>query len=106
MRETRGPGDLQRWVERLMRATRCAPNVTRMYLRLLQEGDEMSVWGRVFAGIYDHMMARTERAGLGAHRQALVATASGDVLEIGAGTGTNLAYYDDQTVKTLTFTEP
>ena len=65
----------------------------------------MSVWGRIFAGIYDHAMAKTEHAGLGAHRQALLAAATGDVLEIGAGTGTNLLYYGDG-VRTLTFTEP
>jgi ubiquinone/menaquinone biosynthesis C-methylase UbiE len=65
----------------------------------------MSVWGRVFAGIYDHVMAKTEQAGLGAHRQALLAEATGDVLEIGAGTGTNLSYYGEG-VRTLTLTEP
>ena len=65
----------------------------------------MSLWGRIFAGIYDHAMAKTERAGLGAHRQALLATATGDVLEVGAGTGTNLMYYGDG-VRTLTLTEP
>jgi len=65
----------------------------------------MSVWGRIFAGIYDHVMAKTEQAGLGAHRQALLAEATGDVLEIGAGTGTNLPYYGEG-VRTLTLTEP
>jgi ubiquinone/menaquinone biosynthesis C-methylase UbiE len=65
----------------------------------------MSIWGRIFAGIYDHVMAKTERAGLGAHRQALLAQATGDVLEVGAGTGTNLLYYGEG-VRTLTFTEP
>ncbi len=65
----------------------------------------MSIWGRIFAGIYDHCMARTERDGLGAHREALLSSASGDVLEIGAGTGANLAYYGNG-VKTLTLTEP
>src|ERR1700745_2231309 len=65
----------------------------------------MSVWGAILAGIYDHVMAKTESAGLGAHRQALLAAATGDVLEIGAGTGTNLRYYGDS-VQTLTFTEP
>jgi ubiquinone/menaquinone biosynthesis C-methylase UbiE len=65
----------------------------------------MSIWGRISAGIYDHVMAKTERDGLGAHRQALLAAATGDVLEIGAGTGTNLPYYDGG-VQTLTFAEP
>lgn len=65
----------------------------------------MSVWGRIFAGLYDHMTARTEKAGLGAHRQALLATAGGDVLEIGAGTGANLLHYGEF-MRTLTLTEP
>jgi ubiquinone/menaquinone biosynthesis C-methylase UbiE len=65
----------------------------------------MSVWGRIFAGIYDHMTAKTEQAGLGAHRQALLAAATGDVLEIGAGTGANLLHYG-QDLRTLTLTEP
>ena len=65
----------------------------------------MSVWGRIFARVYDHAMAKTEKAGLGAHRQTLLAGATGDVLEIGAGTGTNLPYYGEG-VRTLTLTEP
>jgi ubiquinone/menaquinone biosynthesis C-methylase UbiE len=65
----------------------------------------MSIWGRVFAAMYDRMMARTERDGLGARRAALLAQASGDVLEIGGGTGVNLTHYGDG-VTTLTVTEP
>jgi ubiquinone/menaquinone biosynthesis C-methylase UbiE len=65
----------------------------------------MSIWGRIFAGIYDRCMARTEKAGLSEHRQALLSEATGDVLEIGAGTGANLHHYG-QTVRTLTLTEP
>lgn len=65
----------------------------------------MSLWGRIFAGIYDHITAKTEQAGLGAHRRALLATATGDVLEIGAGTGANLRYYGEGT-RTLTLIEP
>jgi ubiquinone/menaquinone biosynthesis C-methylase UbiE len=51
------------------------------------------------------MTAKTEQAGLGAHRQALLGAATGDVLAIGAGTGTNLLYYGEG-VQTLTLTEP
>jgi ubiquinone/menaquinone biosynthesis C-methylase UbiE len=65
----------------------------------------MRVWGRVFAEMYDRMMARSERAGLAAHRAALIAAAGGDVLEIGCGTGANLALYGRQ-VRSLTVTEP
>ena len=50
-------------------------------------------------------MAKVEKAGMRAHRQALLAEASGRVLEIGAGTGGNLAFYGPG-VESLTVTEP
>jgi len=65
----------------------------------------MSIWGRIFAAMYDRALAKTEKDGLGAHRQELLAAASGDVLEIGGGTGANLAFYGNG-VSTLTITEP
>ena len=34
----------------------------------------MSVWGNIFAAIYDPIMGRTEKAGLRAQREALLAT--------------------------------
>jgi ubiquinone/menaquinone biosynthesis C-methylase UbiE len=55
--------------------------------------------------MYDRMLGKTERAGLGEHRRALLAEATGDVLEIGGGTGANLQYYGD-TVRSLTIVEP
>lgn len=65
----------------------------------------MSIWGRVFAATYDRMMARSERAGLAARRDALLAQATGDVLEIGGGTGANLSRYGAG-VRSLVVTEP
>jgi ubiquinone/menaquinone biosynthesis C-methylase UbiE len=65
----------------------------------------MSVWGRIFAAMYDHLMAGPEKAGLTAHRKQLIGEATGDVLEIGGGTGANLPFYGDA-VRTLTITEP
>jgi len=65
----------------------------------------MSIWGHVFAAMYDRMIGKAERSGLGDHRRALLAGASGDVLEIGGGTGANLQYYGD-TVRSLTIVEP
>jgi ubiquinone/menaquinone biosynthesis C-methylase UbiE len=65
----------------------------------------MTLMGRFFAAAYDRQNAKAERAGLGAMRQELLAGAEGRVLEIGAGTGSNLAYYGDG-VGTLTLTEP
>ena len=65
----------------------------------------MSLYGRVFAAIYDRMMAGTERAGLAERRQRLLAQARGRVLEIGAGTGANLEHYPAG-VAELVLTEP
>src|ERR1700747_3933078 len=65
----------------------------------------MSLRKRWFACAYDRMSAKAEKAGLGALREELLADASGDVLEIGGGTGANLAYYGTA-VETLTLTEP
>lgn len=65
----------------------------------------MSIWGRIFALIYDPVMGRTEKAGLTAHRKTLLSQATGDVLEVGAGTGANLLLYGDG-AQTLTLTEP
>ena len=53
----------------------------------------MTIRTRIFAFTYDRFMARTEAAGLAAHRGGLLAGATGRVLEIGAGTGANLAHY-------------
>ncbi len=65
----------------------------------------MSLRDRMFARMYDRMTAKTEKACLSAHRQALIAGVKGDVIEIGGGTGANLPFYDDG-VATLTLTEP
>lgn len=64
-----------------------------------------ATWGRGFAKIYDSFIAGSEEAGLRGHRQALLAGASGDVVEIGSGTGVNIELYPE-TVGSLTFTEP
>jgi ubiquinone/menaquinone biosynthesis C-methylase UbiE len=54
---------------------------------------------------YDRQMRKTEEAGLRAIRQRLLAGASGQVIEIGGGTGTNLPLYGPA-VDSLTITEP
>lgn len=64
-----------------------------------------SLWGKVFAAGYDRLMASSEKAGLIAHREALVPRASGRVIEIGGGTGANLPYYGEA-VTELVLTEP
>jgi ubiquinone/menaquinone biosynthesis C-methylase UbiE len=65
----------------------------------------MSIGGRFYAAFYDHMMAKSEKAGLAEQRRMLLAEARGRVLEIGAGTGANLPHYGEG-VETLTVTEP
>ena len=60
---------------------------------------------RVFAAMYDRMLAASEDAGLREQRRALVAQATGRVLEIGAGTGLNAGHYTDR-VTDLVFAEP
>jgi len=45
--------------------------------------------------MYDFVLALGERAGMAGHRRALASRTSGAVLEIGAGTGLNLARYPD-----------
>ena len=65
----------------------------------------MSLWGRVFAAMYDRLLADTERAGLAERRRALLSQAHGAVLEIGAGTGANLEKYP-AAVTDLVLVEP
>jgi ubiquinone/menaquinone biosynthesis C-methylase UbiE len=54
---------------------------------------------------YDRQMTKVEKAGLRAYREGLLAGAVGQVLEIGAGTGSNLRFYG-AAVESLTLTEP
>src|SRR3954468_14188921 len=65
----------------------------------------MSLRKTIFAAIYDPMSRASEEAGMRDMRHGLLAEAGGSVLEIGAGTGANLAHYDEQ-VESLVFTEP
>jgi ubiquinone/menaquinone biosynthesis C-methylase UbiE len=57
------------------------------------------------AFIYDPSLALGERRGMAARRRALLAEARGRVLELGAGTGLNLAHYPAD-VATLVVSEP
>jgi len=62
----------------------------------------VDAWSRVFALAYDPFLWLGERRGVRALRQTLLARARGRVLEIGAGTGLNLAHYPAATDVTLT----
>ena len=65
----------------------------------------MGLRSRFFAFTYDRFSKGSEEAGLAEMRKNLIAGASGDVLEIGGGTGANLGYYGAG-VESLTVTEP
>ena len=57
------------------------------------------------AALYDAVLFLAERRALRSWRRELLADLDGDVLELGAGTGANLAYYGDQ-VRRLLLLEP
>ena len=58
----------------------------------------------IFAALYDPLGASAERRWMGGRRRRLLAGARGAVLEIGGGTGANLAHYRD--VDRVTIAEP
>lgn len=60
---------------------------------------------RLFAALYDRILAGTEKAGLSEMRAELLDEARGRTLEIGAGTGLNLVHYTGA-VSELVLTEP
>jgi SAM-dependent methyltransferase len=64
-----------------------------------------ATWGRLFARIYDRVLAASEREGLRDLRRETLAAASGRTLEVGAGTGLNRDLYPDA-VGELVVTEP
>ncbi|MGI9557357.1 MAG: class I SAM-dependent methyltransferase [Solirubrobacterales bacterium] len=64
-----------------------------------------ATWGRLFARLYDKILSDSEKAGLANKRADLLAQAQGRTLELGAGTGLNVAHYTDA-VTGLTLTEP
>lgn len=52
-----------------------------------------SFYSRFFARIYDPFMERMEARVLSKHRKRLLGSLSGNVLEVGSGTGINFPYY-------------
>lgn len=64
----------------------------------------MRAWGSCFAALYNPLLWRTERRGNAERRANLIAGARGTVVELGAGTGHNIAHYGDDVE--LILTEP
>jgi ubiquinone/menaquinone biosynthesis C-methylase UbiE len=52
----------------------------------------VSLFQRLFAAAYDPVMGALEQGRLGAKRRELLADLTGDVVEVGAGTGANLRH--------------
>jgi ubiquinone/menaquinone biosynthesis C-methylase UbiE len=65
----------------------------------------MAIRRRLFAALYDRVSKGSEEAGLRDERRQLLADAEGATLEIGAGTGLNLAHYPEAVTR-LVLTEP
>lgn len=66
---------------------------------------QSGAWLPILAQLYDPFLWLGEVAGMRARRSALVRNARGRVVEIGAGTGLNVAHYPDE-VTELVLTEP
>src|SRR6516162_1182779 len=74
------------------------------WLRMTNER-VIAMFKRFFALVYARINQPAETAGLSQERQKLLAQASGETIEIGAGTGLNLAHYP-RAVTRLVLTEP
>jgi SAM-dependent methyltransferase len=68
-------------------------------------GRPPAVWLRILAGLYDPFVWLGETAGMRRRRRALLRGAHGRVVEIGAGTGLNIAHYPENVVD-LVLSEP
>jgi SAM-dependent methyltransferase len=64
-----------------------------------------AAWLRIFAIVYDPFLWLGEIAGMRSRRRTLLADAYGRVVEIGSGTGLNVAHYPEA-VTELLLTEP
>lgn len=71
----------------------------------LRPSPPSKAWLRIMALVYDPFLCVGEIAGMRRRRSTLLGSARGRVVEIGAGTGLNLAHYPDE-VAELVLTEP
>ncbi|MFD4180436.1 class I SAM-dependent methyltransferase [Rhodococcus sp. NPDC058514] len=71
----------------------------------VQASPPSGAWLRIFALLYDPFLWLGEIAGMRSRRSLLLGNARGRVVEIGAGTGLNVAHYPDE-ITELVLTEP
>jgi ubiquinone/menaquinone biosynthesis C-methylase UbiE len=71
----------------------------------LETSPPSAAWLRIMAVVYDPFCWLGEIAGMKSRRRALLSNARGRVVEIGAGTGLNVAHYSDE-IAELVLTEP
>jgi ubiquinone/menaquinone biosynthesis C-methylase UbiE len=71
----------------------------------LQPPPTSTFWARCLAAIYDPFLAGGEAMGMARRRRAVLAGATGRVLEVGAGTGMNVAHYPED-LSELILAEP
>jgi ubiquinone/menaquinone biosynthesis C-methylase UbiE len=71
----------------------------------LQTSPPSAAWLRILALVYDPFLWLGEIAGMRRRRSTLLGGARGRVVEIGAGTGLNIAHYSDG-IAELVLTEP
>ena len=65
----------------------------------------MAIKRRLFAALYDPFNKGSEAAGMREERRQLLAATEGETIEIGAGTGLNLAHYPEAVTR-LVLAEP
>jgi ubiquinone/menaquinone biosynthesis C-methylase UbiE len=65
-----------------------------------------AAWLRIMALVYDPFVWLGELAGMRRRRRTLVSGARGRVVELGAGTGLNIAHYPDDGIDDLVLMEP
>src|SRR5262249_30049792 len=92
------PAIARRWPVRAMRARSSSCDGRLMHINStsqLEGSGDSGAWARAFAAIYDPFLWVGERAGVRAHRHDLLRRARGRTVDIGSGTGLNLAHYQD-----------
>lgn len=103
IRQAERPGCLPKrsWkVKRLERKSTAMFNIAKIIML-----GEMSVT-KIFADLYDLVMAPLEKRGISRIRKKLISGVEGQVLELGGGTGANIPFYSSKKIASLSIIEP